>query len=301
VLSLRFTQKDEEARLHMTDNMTDERFYESTADYYADKERLNNGAINRYIESSAMYFHEYIRGDLKRETTPDMLLGQAIHCFMLEPSKFCKEFAVAPKCDRRTKEGKATWQQFVDQFGSAKLLDSEQMAIVEGVAGSLVEHEYANKIFVGDVQRICERGIKFEYAGMKAKALPDMVLPDSQLIVDLKTTNDPSPAAFRRYNMDNGRHRQAFWYRQAVRSIYDADFEFLFVAVRNRFPYEIATYTLTDEMYSIAKAEVDAAIGAIQTSIVTNNWAPAYSEGTIRLGPSKFYVPFVGKQGGFDE
>jgi hypothetical protein len=280
--------------------MDDEKFYRTTDDYYADRSRINNGGINRYIESSKMYFHEYIKDDLKRETTPDMLLGQAIHCYMLEPHKFKQEFAVAPKCDRRTKEGKATWQQFVDQFGAAKLLDSEQMAIVEGVAESLVKHEYCNQIFVGDVQRVCERGIKFQY-GMPAKALPDMVLPDSQLIVDLKTTNDPSPAAFRRNNMEIGRHRQAYWYSEAVRSVYDAKFDFLFVAVRNRFPYEIATYTLTDEMYAIAKIEIDSAIAKIQTSVVTNNWEPAYSEGTIRLGPSKWYVPYIEKIGGEDE
>lgn len=46
------------------------------------------------------------------EPTPALLFGQVFHKLALEPETFSEEFIAAPEIDRRTKDGKAAWQEF---------------------------------------------------------------------------------------------------------------------------------------------------------------------------------------------
>lgn len=268
--------------------------YETTEEYYADHGRLSNSMISTFIESATLFYHEYVARDFKRETTPQMLFGSALHCHMLQPNEYHRRFKVAPKCDRRTKEGKAMYEEFQSTLGDAEVLTADQLATVHACVGALLKNDYINQAFCSDVRRVNEQPITFEYAGMKCKALPDMLLPDAAILFDLKTTNDPSPGAFERTVTDRGYHRQAWFYREALRRTQDLDCEFVFVCVRNVFPHETATYTLDDKMYEIAEKEINAAITGIQERYVSGRWTPSYSEGTKRLSPVKFYVPFSG-------
>lgn len=47
------------------------------------------------------------------EPTPALLFGQFVHKLVLEPETVDKEFIVAPTVDKRTKDGKAMWAEFM--------------------------------------------------------------------------------------------------------------------------------------------------------------------------------------------
>lgn len=51
-----------------------------------------------------------------RAKTPAMLLGEAVHCLVLEPDQFAKRFFVAPDVNAATKEGKAEWAKIYGDF-----------------------------------------------------------------------------------------------------------------------------------------------------------------------------------------
>lgn len=266
--------------------------YATTEEYYADHGRLSNSMISTFIESSLLFEHQYVKRTYKREATPEMTFGSALHCYMLQPAEYDRKYKVAPKADRRTKEGKAAWEDFQAIAGDAEILTKEQGDMMRACVGSLLKNEYINQAFCSDVRRINESPVKFEYGGMQCKALPDMVLPDSQIIFDLKTTRDPSPSSFRKTVVERGYHRQAWFYREALRRTQDLDCEFVFVCVRSVFPFETATYTLDAEMYRLAEIEVNAAITGIQERYVRGNWLPNWSIGTLSLAPPKWFVPF---------
>ena len=272
--------------------------YQTTDEYYADHGRLSNSMISTFIESSVMFFHQYVKRTYKREATPEMTFGSALHCHMLQPDEYHRRFKVAPKCDRRTKEGKAIYEEFQSTLGDAEILTQEQADTVHACVGALLANEYINQAFESDVRRVNESPIKFDYGGMPCKALPDMVLPDASIIFDLKTTRDPSPSAFRKTVVERGYHRQAWFYREALRRTQDLDCEFVFICVRSVFPFETATYTLDAEMYRLAEIEVNAAIAGIQERYVRGNWVPNWSIGTLSLAPPKWFVPFNQSFGG---
>ena len=47
-----------------------------------------------------------------QKTTPEMLLGSALHTAVLQPELFDEEYMELPKLDRRTKEGKELYKSY---------------------------------------------------------------------------------------------------------------------------------------------------------------------------------------------
>ena len=66
--------------------------------------------LKKLMKSPAHYKHWK---DNPQEDTQALLFGRAAHKYILETYDFYNEFAVAPNCDRRTKEGKETLNKFV--------------------------------------------------------------------------------------------------------------------------------------------------------------------------------------------
>ena len=74
--------------------------------------------------------------------TDAMRLGTAVHCAVLEPDRFEKEYAAAPEAiDRRTKAGKAHWAE-LEATGKV-VLSGEDAQMVRGMADSVRRHPTA--------------------------------------------------------------------------------------------------------------------------------------------------------------
>jgi len=59
----------------------------------------------------------FIAYKLKRKTTtPAMILGEAVHCLVLEPDEFSKRFFIAPPVNAATKVGKLAWAKIYTDF-----------------------------------------------------------------------------------------------------------------------------------------------------------------------------------------
>ena len=74
------------------------------ADHYHLHPAVGHSGLVRIMRSPAHY-REYVAHP--PEPTPAMQLGTAFHTALLEPDRFGQSFVVAPKFDRRTKDGKA--------------------------------------------------------------------------------------------------------------------------------------------------------------------------------------------------
>ena len=77
---------------------------------YRQMEGISSTELKKLMKSPAHYKHWK---DNPQEDTPALLFGRAAHKYILETYDFYNEFAVAPNCDRRTKEGKEKWNKFV--------------------------------------------------------------------------------------------------------------------------------------------------------------------------------------------
>jgi hypothetical protein len=71
----------------------------------------------------------------ERTTTPAMILGEAVHCMLLEPDEFNNRFFCAPKIDASTVEGKKAWKKIYLDFcgGDEKSIPPTKTGKIEAI------------------------------------------------------------------------------------------------------------------------------------------------------------------------
>lgn len=70
--------------------------------------------------------------------TPALLFGQVFHKMALEPDTFHEEYAVVPDVDRRTKEGKQRWGEFVEQSAGKSVIPADMFEQAKAMCLSLI-------------------------------------------------------------------------------------------------------------------------------------------------------------------
>lgn len=62
----------------------------------------------------------------ERKETPAMLMGEVVHCRVLEPEEFDKRYRVAPNVSASTTEGKAVWAEIFEEMTGVELARNKQ-------------------------------------------------------------------------------------------------------------------------------------------------------------------------------
>lgn len=178
-----------------------------------------------------------------RKETPAMRIGSLFHGLVLEPERV--KIAVAPACDKRTKDGKATWEAFCYENAGAEIVTAEEGEMLNGMVTSVRAHPAANALLSGP--GIAEGSAYWvdEQSGELCRCRPDFYRQDLGIIVDLKTTEDASPAGFARSIWKYGYHRQAAMYADGVEAATGDHIKgFVFVCVEKSAPFAVSTYRL---------------------------------------------------------
>ena len=118
----------------------------SNADYRR-AEGISSSELKK-IAVSPMHYKYW--KDNPQERTPALLFGAAAHKYMLEKNDFDKEFIVAPNCDRRTKEGKAVWQAFVDASNGKEVITQDDMDKIKAMYDALYNTPFVKQLLSGD-------------------------------------------------------------------------------------------------------------------------------------------------------
>lgn len=179
----------------------------------------------------------------QRKETAAMRIGSLFHGLVLEPERV--RIAVAPVCDKRTKDGKAVWESFCLENAGAEIVTAEEGEMLNGMVASVRAHPAASALLSGP--GIAE-GSAFwidEQSGELCRCRPDFYRQDLGIIVDLKSTEDAGPEGFARSIAKYGYHRQNAMYADGVESS-TGDFVkgFVFVVTEKSAPYCTAVYSL---------------------------------------------------------
>lgn len=181
------------------------------------------------------------------EDTPALFEGRAAHKLILEPETFTEEFAIAPVCDRRTKEGKEIYQNFIEASEGKEVITAESMTKITEMAEALKQNETAIKFLKG----LHEKSFFWTDAetGEKCKVRPDCLaeVEGKKYIVDYKTTESCADGAFERSVRYYGYKFQAGMYREGVFQNTFDDYGFVFVAQEKKAPYASRVYICSDD------------------------------------------------------
>lgn len=211
-----------------------------------------------------------------RKETAAMRIGSLFHGLVLEPERV--KIAVAPVCDKRTKDGKATWEAFCAENVGAEIVTAEEGEMLTGMVASVRAHPAASALLSGP--GIAEGSAYWvdEYSGELCRCRPDFYRSDLGIIVDLKSTRDASPKEFAKAIANYGYHRQSAMYADGVEAA-TGDYikGFVFVACESTAPYAVAVYQLDMQGVEAGRIEYKRLLLDLADCKSSGKW-PAYSD-----------------------
>jgi exodeoxyribonuclease VIII len=232
---------------------------------------LSYSSLKAFAKSPNHYL-EYISKDYK--DTPAMAFGRAFHALLLEPDTFNERFAIAPKCDKRTKAGKDEWQSFSEANKGKEAIDGgDYENLLKMVANVQSEERRSLKKINPEVP------VSGIIQDIEFKAILDGV--SVRHIVDIKTTQDASPKSFSRAIFDLMYHLQAAIYCELT-GIND----YYILAVENCAPYNVQEYKLSFDVLQTGRVQLFELIRKFK------NWdgtPESYSIGTYEITIPTWY------------
>ena len=172
-------------------------------------------------------------------TKESMLLGTLFHAMILEPDTIDEHFVVRPDFNRRTKEGKIAYEEFIEQNADRNIISQEQADTARAMFEALREENLLG-LFEGGEN---EHSFFSEYEGVKVKCRPDFYLESQGVIIDLKSIRQggASKDSFERQIHSLKYHLQASHYLRITGAQ-----KFYFCVVEKIAPYMIGVYELSD-------------------------------------------------------
>ena len=190
--------------------------------------------------------HRVYAKENPKEPTPAQVFGSALHCMVLTPDLFKLEYAVAPKCDKRTNEGKIIISSFESLNAGKEILSSEQFEQIEGMKAAIFSHPLASQLLKDGEAEKSFFWID-EVTELQCKARPDYFRNDG-ICIDIKTTTDATFKEFQRDAYNFRYHVQAAFFMDGIYKSTKLEYtDFVIIAIEKEAPYGIIVYRM-DEM-----------------------------------------------------
>ena len=186
--------------------------------------------------------------------SPALLEGRVQHSVFLELDKFDEEYAIEPAVDKRTKVGKAEYEDWKTTVGDRTPVKQDLVDVCMERREVLAEH-------IPKPEHRCELTLCWEWHGYPCKGKLDWHTGTD--IWDLKTCRDASPRGFKSAVNNFLYFQQAAYYLTGCRAVGLPTEKFYFLAVEKMHPYPFGVFTLSEEAieYGNAKNEQALALG----------------------------------------
>jgi hypothetical protein len=236
---------------------------------YHSYEAISHSGIVQLLKSPQHYQH-YKEGTV--EPTPAMEFGSAFHGFVLEPDVFAKEFTLAPKFDKRTKEGKELAAKWEEDNSGKIALTAEQIDTLAAMRVSVFSHPgVASMLNQGEAE--VSLFWTDDYTGLPCRIRPDWLSPYG--IADLKSCCDASKDGFSKAIANFGYDVQAAFYIDGYKAVTGKSVNFYFIPVEKSAPFSTTCYMASREMVEVGRAKYRGALQLLKWC-QQNNQFPGY-------------------------
>jgi len=258
------------------------------ADYHRHS-AVSKSHLDQIAKSPLHYWARYLDPNrVTPEPTAAMAIGSAVHTHVLELDQWDARYVTAPEgINRRTNAGKAEWEAFEVASTGRTVLAKADAELVMRMGHAVFAHPAAAMLLAIPGKAETTHMWTDQATGLRCKCRPDWLTDDGSLIVDLKTTEDASPAGFRKSIANWRYHAQASWYldglEQATGKRPD---QFIFICVEKKPPFACAVYAADAEMIQIGAETAARDLDVLATCRAADAW-PGYSDQieTISLPP----------------
>lgn len=200
------------------------------------------------------------------EDTDSMLTGKALHCLVLEPQKFDKEFATAPECDRRTTKGKAIFAEFLESSQGKIVLTNTTYQSAVQMAIAVLSNVQAKELIDNAIFK--EKRIDWEAHGFKFLSFLDGEGED--FVFDLKMMPDADPKKVQREILSRCLWMQGGMYLKALQE----DKDYYIIAVDKK--GNVSVHFLMPSLLDYGKSELRRLCEDFEDCLSTNSWLKSY-------------------------
>jgi hypothetical protein len=249
--------------------------------YHADTRRIGKSGLDLIAKSPAIYYAKYLDPNrVREEPTKALLIGSAVHSAVLEPDDFARRYMILPELNLRTNAGKEKLEELSNHAKANKLtiISKDDYDLCQRMKDTVWKNRVASVLLESGQ---AETRIDFTHPEnhVLCKAKPDWI-SENGWIVDLKTTEDASPAGFAKSVWNYRYHVQAAFYYDAFKAAYgEAPKGFVFIAVEKSAPYLTATYWITPslELFDLGRRTYMHDLEVYRQCLMRDEW-PGYSE-----------------------
>jgi len=229
---------------------------------------LNFSGSKELLKSGA-HFQSYLTR--QHEETKALRLGSLTHALVLEPDTVDARYAAAPECDRRTKDGKASYDSFVAAAAGKTVVTADEFELAQNVARSMrrARESLAVSFVATEVM------LSVEYNGTILKSAIDAVGSDGYLY-DLKTAECASARGFLQSVRSYSYNLQAHFYRTVYQAATGERVRgFRFIVAEKSEPWAWAIYEIGPELMTFAALEFEDAVVKYRSCLELDAW-PGY-------------------------
>uniref|UniRef100_A0A6M3J3Y5 Putative exodeoxyribonuclease 8 PDDEXK-like domain-containing protein n=1 Tax=viral metagenome TaxID=1070528 RepID=A0A6M3J3Y5_9ZZZZ len=231
------------------------------------------------MATSPLHFAARADGDAQTDT-PAMAMGRAIHCAVLEPDAFARQYTRRPEefHDGRSKAAKE-WKAETEASGRI-VLGSSDWHRVERCARAVHSDPIACRYLrAGQAEQV----LRWEQPdGRKCKARLDWVgtaADGTAVVVDLKTTRTQSLRQFAASAANYHYHAQLAWYLDGLAAEHGATARI--ITVSTLAPYDVVVYRLPPDVLAHGQDLIAEWLRDLEACEQSDTW-PGIAEGVER-------------------
>jgi exodeoxyribonuclease VIII len=271
------------------------------ADYHMSA--LGMVSVSSLVEFSrtpSKYF-AMIQGTRKREETPALNFGRAVHCALFEPDRFSLEYVMAPdfgdcrKTDRTTseaaKENKIRRDAWRLEHEDVQLIEGKEGERLLGMIGRIVERRsYDPKIaelMSGGSPEVTLRW-QDPRTGLECRARDDCWQESIGWAIDFKTCEDASPDGFEKAASNYRFHWIEAHYRAGHRTLGKDLDSYAFVLQEKEPPYDLSVNFLKPDAVIKGISSIERYSDRLAECLAKSEW-PGYSK-NVYTGSLKGWV-----------
>jgi PDDEXK-like domain of unknown function (DUF3799) len=243
----------------------------AAGEYHRDTSAVSSSTLKLILRSPAHCLAYQREGKVE---TAAMLNGRAVHAALLEPDVFDAEFAVVPKVDKRTKEGRAQLETFHGENAGKQLIEAGELDYIGRLQLALQRHPRARKLI--ELPGDAELSLFWTdpVTGLRLKARPDRLLRALPILVEAKTTCNAERSAFARKIVDLDYHLSLALYLEGVRQVLQRTVQPIFLVIEDH-SFEVCLYQPDVEMLRIGHQRFRYAVETYARCAQANDW-PGY-------------------------
>jgi hypothetical protein len=258
-------------------------FYQSISfNKYLNDPAINSSGLKIFRRSPAKF--AFWR-DNDRPGTQNQLEGSALHSLILTPELFARDFgkSAMPRANSKAREKWDRMNPMARGLSDISWTRVHEMMEAFKHTPCAVAHDLLT-------DGSPELSIWFQDpdTGLSCKIRPDYLRNDD-IMIDVKTTQNGSPEGFFREIKKWGYHYQAAFYTHGLNMAYTAagvkryTKAFIFIAIENFPPYEVAIYMLSEDIMQAAQEQIKQDLKKYKECLDAGIW-PGYTNEIVILG-----------------